>query len=69
MKFEKDPCVYSKHQANDTYYDGGTCSTPYCSWSEFRCKICGWFVVNCGCHFMYSVGRIPEKRYGKKLYK
>jgi len=61
-----------EHEWTD-YFDGGVCATPYCSWSETHCKICGIYKMKCGCGFMNGLSGEPYKkvinRKRKKLYK
>lgn len=45
------------------YSDGGACWTPYCSWSEYRCKKCGVYVTSCGCHFEDGMSGWPRRRW------
>jgi len=54
-----------KHEWSPTYYDSGSCGTPYCSWTELRCKKCGVYLTDCGCHAWYSWSGWPTKRWMK----
>jgi len=47
------------------YYDGGSCETPYCGWSEVRCKKCGVYKVSCGCGYNNGYDGWPKRRRDK----
>ena len=46
-------CKHENHYSN--YYAGGGCATPYCDWSEYHCRDCGVFIMECGCGFMNGI--------------
>jgi len=62
------PCD-KKHDFNKNYLDSGQCAIPYRYWSESHCLRCGFYIVECGCHFCDSVGKISWKTFRKNMRK
>jgi len=63
MKTAPEPCPWGKHVDDGHYYAGGRCSTPYCTWWEYRCAKCGWFVSDCLCGSSAGVSRISHAQW------
>ena len=52
MKFWDRVGECNHENISETYYDSGSCATPYCEWAEERCNDCKVYIVTCGCHYM-----------------
>jgi len=52
-----------------SYYDAGSCPTPYCSWSEKRCEKCGVYEIECGCGFENGLSGESRKKAMRRLMK
>lgn len=51
----------------ENYYEGGSCSTPYCGWEESHCKDCGVYIQKCGCGYNNGLSGWPIKRWKRRL--
>jgi len=39
------------HEWGSDYYVSGSCDTPYCNWTEVKCKKCKVYHTSCPCGF------------------
>lgn len=53
----------------ENYFDSWMCSTPYCVATEYHCKDCGRFIVECDCHYCDGESGWSEKRHRRQMIK
>jgi len=63
MKTAPYPCPWGAHDDDGRYYAQGRCSTPYCTWWEYRCAKCHWYVTECPCGSSAGVSRISHAQW------
>jgi len=54
-----------KHDYSD-YFKFVSCETPYCGGQEERCRKCGVYISDCGCHCVAGKSGWSSKRWSSQ---
>lgn len=60
-----DECCYIHKNLYPNYIEIWHCETPYCQVTEYHCKDCGMFIMECGCGYNNGISGWSEKRWRK----